>query len=106
MIAAKMKQALVGSLWTVLGRRNLVRLGRFLSMQGRLDVANELSSNGELIVQDIALRHAPPGRAVVFDVGANVGDWTRALLRTAQALGRSVEVHAFEPCSATYQVLQ
>jgi FkbM family methyltransferase len=38
----------------------------------------------------------PPERAVVFDVGANRGYWTRTLLALAEA--RVERVYAFEPC--------
>jgi FkbM family methyltransferase len=39
---------------------------------------------------------------VVLDVGANVGDWTSALL----ALRPSVTVHAFEPATSAHAALQ
>jgi FkbM family methyltransferase len=100
-----MKRALVGSLWTVMGRRNLVRLGRFLSNEGRLDVQDDLHSNGEQIVQEIALRFSPAGRKLVMlDVGANLGDWTKSTLQAARSCGVAVEVHAFEPCGGTLEM--
>jgi FkbM family methyltransferase len=42
-----------------------------------------------------ALLHLPPGGAVVFDVGANRGEWTRELL--ARAGSRVARVYCFEP---------
>lgn len=45
---------------------------------------------------------APPG-AVVIDVGANVGQYA---LLAARLVGPAGRVHAFEPASATYGLLQ
>lgn len=89
----------------LLGRRNLVRLGRFISNEARLDVPNEIERNGERSIQRALLQCAVPGRnAVVFDVGANVGLWTRELL--ADERHRAfVKVHLFEPAQATFNTL-
>lgn len=82
-----------------LGRRNAYRLGRFLSMEARLDVLNDPADNGERQVQRFVVEHfAAP---VVFDVGANLGEWTESLLRWGKA-----EVHAFEPCAGTFALLK
>jgi len=42
---------------------------------------------------------------LVFDIGANLGEWTSLLLETARESRKQIEVHAFEPCSGTYQQL-
>ena len=42
-----------------------------------------------------------PAEAVVFDVGANVGNWTRALL--ARCGDRIAQVHCFEPVEANIE---
>lgn len=103
-------RALVRVLWLALGRRNLARLARLLTNAARLDIANDLASNGEGLVQSVLLRHmAGRGRPVVLDVGANVGRWSQALLeRAAQAapVGDGVQVYAFEPCQATFHELE
>lgn len=44
------------------------------------------------------LRKVLPGCRVVFDIGANVGDWTAAALRLAPHLA----VHCFEPSPTTF----
>src|SRR5437588_13086545 len=41
-------------------------------------------------------------RMVVLDVGANIGDYSRYLLRVAN----TVNIHCFEPISSTYLTLQ
>jgi FkbM family methyltransferase len=58
----------------------------------------DMRSNGELRW----LREVLPMCSTVFDVGANVGDWT------AYALGINphLKIHCFEPSAVTYQLLE
>jgi FkbM family methyltransferase len=87
------------------GRGFPYRLGRLLMNEARFDVPNDPACNGEREVQITFLRHVQPGRkTVVFDVGANVGDWTCAIVEQADDIA-SLDVHAFEPCSGTYGIL-
>lgn len=91
-----------------LNRRWAWRIGRKLYLLARHDPNNKMVSNGELLVQQAAVRlaqtHAPA--AVVFDIGANVGHWTRQWLQQVdQAEGLQAQVHAFEPFPATYDTL-
>ncbi len=87
------------------GRSFPYRLGRLLMNEARFDPPNDPASNGERLVQATVLRHAPAGRKiVVLDIGANVGDWTRAMLQQARK-EQELQVHAFEPCSGTYNIL-
>lgn len=102
------KKAIVGALWGLMGRRNLARFARMLTLEARLDAGNEIATNGERLVQRIALQTAPRGKpVVVFDVGANVGEWTRALLDHAvvETMRDDVRVYAFEPCRGTFETL-
>ncbi len=93
------------SLMRLSGRGFPYRVGRFLMNEARFDVPNDPACNGEREVQATVLRYRQPGRRiVVFDVGANVGDWTCSILEQAEDLA-SLEVHAFEPCSLTYEIL-
>jgi FkbM family methyltransferase len=85
-------------------RRDLYRISRFLMRSARGDVENSLLSNGEEIVQRIALRSAS-SVATVFDVGANVGDWTAGLTEESDRLQMPVRVFAYEPCRATFDRL-
>lgn len=57
----------------------------------------DIRTNGELHLAKLALPHA----RVVFDVGANVGDWTELAL----TINPSAQIHAFEPSDATYRKL-
>jgi FkbM family methyltransferase len=93
------------SLMRISGRSFPYRVGRLLMSEARFDVPNDPACNGEREVQATVLRYGEPGRkTVVFDVGANVGDWTCALLEQAAGLA-TLDVHAFEPCSGTYDIL-
>lgn len=57
----------------------------------------EMRTNGELALMQQVL----PAARVVFDVGANVGDWVREAL----AINAGAEYHCFEPSPATYRTL-
>jgi FkbM family methyltransferase len=80
----------------------MVRLGRFLSNEGRLDVPNVIETNGELMVQRVVLQRSE--RAVIFDVGANQGEWTLALMKADGA--SNTRVFAFELSSKTAEILR
>ena len=100
------RRIVANSARTLLGRRNLVRLGRFISNEARLDLPNGIDRNGERLIQKLSVRRASasaPG--TVFDVGANVGKWTESLLSELPP-GAAVQVHLFEPCAATFHTLQ
>jgi len=95
----------IRSLMRLSGRSLPYRLGRLLMNEARFDLPNDPACNGERLVQSTVLRYArPDDKTVVFDVGANVGDWTRAILEQANDLA-GLQVHAFEPCSGTYDIL-
>ena len=55
-------------------------------------------TNGELRL----MRAVLPQCATVFDVGANVGDWTSLALE----INPRLQIHCFEPSAATFQRLQ
>lgn len=83
----------------LVGRRNTYRLGRCLTAEAMLDTRNDGVTNGEAQVQHFVVGHFE--KPVVFDVGANVGDWTEAMLSCG-----TVEVHSFEPSAATFATLK
>lgn len=81
------------------------RLGRALYLRARQEARNDLRTNGERCVQAAVVRAVrSTEKAVVFDVGANVGEWTESLLEVAAEIpgGGSLEVHAFEPVPETF----
>jgi FkbM family methyltransferase len=87
----------------VFGRRRLVRAGEALMNAGRLASVNDLAFNGEQLLQRAVVARCESefaGSLVAFDVGANVGRWTSALLaHCRQASVEKPHVHAFEPAT-------
>jgi FkbM family methyltransferase len=59
---------------------------------------SDMRKNGELRW----LKEIAPKCRTVFDVGANVGDWTAMTL----SINPSLKVHCFEPCSISFNRLQ
>jgi FkbM family methyltransferase len=102
------KRVLVKTVWTMLGRQNMVRLARFLDYQGRLDVPNFMETNGEREVQRCVLQRVTTRRAPTFvDVGANVGDWTFASLAVVSEAGRPApRAHLFDPAPEACRILR
>jgi len=94
----------VRALLQIGGRKNLYWVSRFMMRTARGDVRNDYDHNGEKMAQSVALRSAS-SPATVFDVGANVGDWTAGLLEVSERLEIPVHVYAFEPCHGTYSRL-
>jgi FkbM family methyltransferase len=67
-------------------------------MFARKDEPNEMSTNGELRLQRLVISAVRPGsKLVFFDVGARIGDWSRALVDCASERAGGIELHAFEP---------
>jgi len=89
----------------IAGRRNIVRASRFVLDRARLDGPNRIETNGELNVQQLALRTRMPGPVNVIDVGAHFGEWSGELLRQAEDSGVSVSLHVFEPSRYTFDRL-
>jgi FkbM family methyltransferase len=92
--------------WRRAARRMCQRLFQLAENNGD----PRLTHNGELwLLRELLGAHADSGaqRAfVAFDVGANVGDYTKRLLEGAKAAKVAIEVHAFEPSPANVEVLR
>lgn len=96
-------------LMALLGRRNVVRIARALSMEARYDVANKIAENGERMVQEVSLsiaRETDASERNFVDAGANVGHWSLSLLELARSAEMEVRVFAFEPSTHTFGRLQ
>jgi FkbM family methyltransferase len=90
-------------------RRQAMRAGRWVTNVARLDLPNEMGTNGEgLVVAGVAAEWAAGGgKRVAFDIGANRGEWTAALLEQCGRRGAGeVTVHAFEPVAGTMGLLE
>lgn len=91
-------------------RRAAWRFGRKIYADARGECQNSILLNGELMVQRAAIDACgKAGRpAILFDIGANVGDWTVAALTYAGTRGLKPEaahVFAFEPVAGTREIL-
>lgn len=96
-LKALVAKALIASM----GAPLVERLGRFLVNRARLDFDNNLSSNGEMVLQSAVLHACVPQNGIcVFDVGANVGDWTRKMASKVPP-SINLKIHAFEPSPDT-----
>lgn len=105
----KMLKRLVG----ILGGPAAYRLGRALYKQARGDHPNDMATNGEIFVQECVANAWKQGRLgdqklVVFDVGANVGDWSAAMLQMLpdREYPGVLNLYAFEPVPTTFAVLE
>jgi FkbM family methyltransferase len=99
----------VDALCGLIGRRHAVRAARFALHRARRDGPNDPATNGEYALQRWILAGMADAEAVtVLDVGANVGDWSRALLDSARCGDRlaRLRLHAFEPSSYTCRLLR
>src|SRR2546425_1228863 len=58
----------------------------------------------QFIASRITARRSEP--LVIFDVGANVGDYTRSALHEAHLANYALDVHAFEPSPRNAEILR
>lgn len=84
------------------GQSSQERLGHFILGRARGEDNDDAATNGEYA---LLRRLAAKGRRpeVVFDVGANKGEWSA---QARQAFGESAEIHAFEPVCETHAFLE
>jgi len=83
----------------LLPRNQRIRISRHLLNRARGENDIDPESNGEYFVLGLARAQLARTPAVVFDVGANVGDWTAEL---CQGIGTPLRVFCFEPASETH----
>jgi FkbM family methyltransferase len=90
----------IGAIESLIGRRQLWRLGRLIYRHARRDGHNDPEINGEYALHRKVSRWAA-GRSEPFnviDVGANIGYWSSHLLDECQSAGvPNVNLWAFEP---------
>lgn len=77
------------------------RLGRFILHRARCEDDDDSVTNGEYaLLRRLATSANPP--SVIFDVGANKGEWTQ---QACAHFSQSAEFFAFEPVAATHAYL-
>lgn len=105
-----MKKLIIKIIAFLTTRRSLWRFGRALYLTARADVNNELNTNGERNVQYSVLKKFINSNEeiIIFDIGANIGDWTFSTLDIAASLGvdKQLEIHLFEPVLSTFRTLE
>lgn len=87
---------------STLSRERRRRLGSFLLNEACGDNNDDAVTNGEYAVLEQFIRSSKAPR-IIFDVGANVGDWSRKFLSLA---GAADSLIAFEPSPKTFQALE
>ncbi len=93
-------QALMRRFRSGRGQKLLERVGSHLDLWRGYGAGAFVQDSGETAVFDLLLGHHPPSEPVViFDVGANLGEFTAAALG---ALGPSARIHAFEPAREVF----
>src|SRR5690242_3388359 len=104
-----MRDFLFRAITSTLGRKMVWRIGRSLYMHARADSLNVMAANGETLMQEQLLRACVNNRIrpVIFDIGANVGEWSLSLLKAYENLEmeNGMDLHCFEPVPATVEVL-
>lgn len=105
MLRTIVKRLLSASAAGVLGRQRMLRLGKFLCNEARLDRVNDFTANGEQQVQACLARAAQnKPNCVILDVGANIGEWSQHLAGLFHN-GTDYKIYAFEPCGGTFNTL-
>jgi FkbM family methyltransferase len=88
-------------------RRMMWRAGRKLYMYARKEAPNEMASNGELRLQRLMVGTLQPGaKLTAFDIGARIGDWSKALVNVASDRQGGIALHAFEPVPESRAMLE
>lgn len=98
------KYRILRVLESILGRQTVYRVGRFLYFGARRELLNDPAINGEYALQTWILEslanRSGDEPLQVLDVGANLGRWSDALMKNANATALSppgIILHAFEP---------
>lgn len=84
-------------------RAPLQVVGRYVHHRASGDNDDDMTSNGEFELLERIGKLLAGRAAVVFDVGANLGDWTRSI---HGHLAPESTIHAFEPVATIFAALQ
>ena len=81
------------------------RLGRRMYCWARRDTPNDPIRNGEYWLLRTCLDSAKEKQVVLFDIGANRGEWTARALQSLDIVSKPGKIFCFEPASATFNYL-
>ena len=108
-----LKNLLINFICDLLRRRTTYRLGRAMYLYARGDTINNMKINGEMLVQSGVLAAwkknlTTTSRLTIFDVGANIGEWSSAMLDGLRKhkLVMETNLFAFEPVPSTAETLK
>jgi FkbM family methyltransferase len=108
-----LKKLLANFIFDLLGCRATYRLGRSMYLYARGDIINNMKVNGEMLIQSgvLAAREKnliTTSRLTIFDVGANVGEWSFAMIDGLRNhnLVMETDLFAFEPVPSTAETLK
>jgi FkbM family methyltransferase len=91
----------------LLTRQWIWRVGRKLYERARKDERSLTLTDGELRLQRLIIDGArAESKMIIFDVGARIGDWSKAFIDRASAQSRDLELHAFEPVPDSRSLLE
>lgn len=85
------------------GTRAILRV--YIALENIGDSNSETNGEYAFLKRNIILPTNNDETIVVFDVGANRGNYSRMVLALADQNGRHVELHAFEPMQKSYKAL-
>lgn len=104
------KRILFGMINFTILRKQVIRISSALMNKALNNNNNDMKTNGELFLlsQILSFQTETDHEFVVFDVGANVGQWTFSLLNIAEAMGiiDGLTIHCFEPSLSAFSHLQ
>ncbi len=80
------------------------KIKNFIKTDNRAIAAVDVALAGEYTILENIIEAAEEP-VVIFDVGANKGDYTRQVLKIAEQLNKNVEVHLFEPQKYNIEIL-
>lgn len=92
-----------------LGKRQFVKLFEYLHIFSLLGLniggGSNLKNSGEIVaIRYINDKTSKAGKLVIFDVGANVGDYTNYILELLK--DRDIIMHSFEPSRASFNKMK
>jgi FkbM family methyltransferase len=98
---------------SIMGRRGAYRIGRALYLHARGDIPNNMHCNGEMLIQSgvlaaVKAQGEDKQILVIFDVGANIGEWSTELIYQVRqhGLAQRALLYSFEPVPATAATLR
>ena len=91
----------------LLGRKRSWQLGRRLYMTARGENPNQIEANGETTLARALIDQFSEDRPmIVWDVGANIGDYTAMVLDQARAAQKDCRLELFEPSAKSADALE